>query len=456
MPVDEAVERRGRGPGRCSRRSGRPVVPSRGEPPARSASKNSRSVGTPAASAAGGLVRGGIDARGPARRARRSCAGGSRRCWRSRRPGLSAPSPRSSISAGRTRERADQAVGERREVEVVVDEQLLRRHRLEDLHQRARRAEGDVEREPRLVAAELLGRSSASGSGIWPSERNGCSSPAPHERHDGDVAGASPVSGSVGRRRSRADPDRRIGAGDPSSAPARSFTRLMRRNRELAEVLGRQAAREERAVDLLRAASNGPLGLERGKPLADLVAVDAVAARVRPGTVLVADRAVRDDVRDDSAISRIRKFSSVRPTLNASRWTTLARRLERGEEGAGDVLDVDDRPPRRPVALHQHLARREREADEVVHDEVAAEPSRSTVRRRAAEEGRREVVVGQLGDVLLGEELGAPVRRDRDSTRRSRRGSRRRRRRRGCRTRRRGSARLPPPSRPAPDATAPR
>ncbi len=44
----------------------------------------------------------------------------------------------------------EQVVGERREVEVIVDEQLLRRNVLEDLHERARPAERDLQGEARL------------------------------------------------------------------------------------------------------------------------------------------------------------------------------------------------------------------------------------------------------------------------------------------------------------------
>ena len=48
-------------------------------------------------------------------------------------------------------------LGERREVEVVVDEELVRLHLLEDLHERAGRAERDVERIPRLGPRQLVG-----------------------------------------------------------------------------------------------------------------------------------------------------------------------------------------------------------------------------------------------------------------------------------------------------------
>ena len=51
----------------------------------------------------------------------------------------------------------EQTGRERGEVQVVVHEELLRRHLLADLHERAVRAEGDVERVARLGPVQVLG-----------------------------------------------------------------------------------------------------------------------------------------------------------------------------------------------------------------------------------------------------------------------------------------------------------
>ena len=77
-----------------------------------------------------------------------STAAGSRRCWRSRPRGCRGRVARSRQPAVRDELAAcaSMRVGERREVEVVA-EQLLRRHGLGDLHQRAGRAEDEVERD---------------------------------------------------------------------------------------------------------------------------------------------------------------------------------------------------------------------------------------------------------------------------------------------------------------------
>ena len=63
---------------------------------------------------------------------------------------------------------AHEASREGREVEVVVDEQLLGGHVLQDLDERAIGTEGDIERIPRFRERELSGRSRASGSGMSP------------------------------------------------------------------------------------------------------------------------------------------------------------------------------------------------------------------------------------------------------------------------------------------------
>ena len=58
--------------------------------------------------------------------------------------------------------------------------------------------------------------------------------------------------------------------------------------------------------------------------------------------------------------------------------------------------DVDQRAPRRAVALQPHLAPGERGAGEVVDDDVGAQPRARAVGRGVAQVGRAEVVVGEL------------------------------------------------------------
>ena len=138
--------------------------------------KNSSSVGTPAVGRGTGRSGAGR-CRGRARRTRRSSSAGSRRCSRSRRRGCRRSEsplldePRSACS----RLWRSSSVGERREVRVVVDEQLARPALPRGCCTSVQlRAERHVERE---AAARVEVERSVSPrrrpAGVLPSERNG-------------------------------------------------------------------------------------------------------------------------------------------------------------------------------------------------------------------------------------------------------------------------------------------
>ena len=91
----------------------------------------------------------------------------------------------------------------------------------------------------------------------------------------------------------------------------------------------------------------------------------------------------------------------------------LARRFQHREERARNVLDVHERPPRRPVALDEHFAGRDGVADEAVHDDVGTKARRHAVSSGVPQEYRAEAIGGELGDVAFDEHLGLTVRRDR-------------------------------------------
>ena len=57
----------------------------------------------------------------------------------------------------------------------------------------------------------------------------------------------------------------------------------------------------------------------------------------------------------------------------------LAQGSQRGSVGVDDVADVNQRSPRRAVALQQHLAGRDGMANEVVDDDVGSQSSRHAV-----------------------------------------------------------------------------
>jgi len=83
------------------------------------------------------------------------------------------------------------------------------------------------------------------------------------------------------------------------------------------------------------------------------------------------------------------------------------------EEKARDVLDVDERTPRRAVALNQDVASRESDRDQIVHHHIGAQSGRNTIRGGIAQKRWTEIIVCELGHVALKEHLRHPVRGDR-------------------------------------------
>ena len=117
-----------------------------------------------------GLVRARDRCRAPGCLARRSCEAGSRRCSRPRRRGSSGrgcaarsgPRACSRECASRVVARTTRSRGSCRRTGPVG------RHLLEDLHERADRAERHLEREARSVEPQSAGSTSASASGVAP------------------------------------------------------------------------------------------------------------------------------------------------------------------------------------------------------------------------------------------------------------------------------------------------
>ena len=79
------------------------------------------------------------------------------------------------------------------------------------------------------------------------------------------------------------------------------------------------------------------------------------------------------------------------------------------KERTGDIATVDERPPGRAVGLDANLAVGHRRAQEVVDHQVDPEHRRVAIGRGVAEEDRREPVIRQLGDGLLGLDLGLGI-----------------------------------------------
>src|SRR5262245_32934841 len=131
---------------------------------------------------------------------------------------------------------------------------------------------------------------------------------------------------------------------------------------EAVELFLRQAVANERVVHLFRTPADRPLGLEGRKRLPELAAVHFVAARIRSAVFHVLDRAARYDFLDDvrHVFDLIVFFRAA--DVECLVVDELARRLEYSQKRPRDVFDMDERPPRRAVALDEDFAGRERHA----------------------------------------------------------------------------------------------
>src|SRR6266481_1779750 len=145
------------------------------------------------------------------------------------------------------------------------------------------------------------------------------------------------------------------------------------------EVLELEPQRLVGLVELPRALARVPLRLERRQQAADLGEIGAVVALVGPRTVGEGDLATRHGLLHDLGDLADPVVLIVAPDVERLRMDRLARRGEHRQEGAADVLDVDDGPPGRAVALEKHLARGEGPGDQVVEDDVETQTRRGAV-----------------------------------------------------------------------------
>ena len=75
---------------------------------------------------------------------------------------------------------------------------------------------------------------------------------------------------------------------------------------------------------------------------------------------------------------------------------TLRDRLARGPMPIADVLDMDDRTPRHPVALELHFAARECVRGQIIENQIESDARGEPICRGAAQEYRRKTGVRQL------------------------------------------------------------
>ena len=138
-----------------------------------------RSVGTPCSLGRRGDVGRRLDAEHGDAALRRSTAAGSRRCWRSRRPGCRVRGPsRSAIGVGVAPRVLEPGVGVGGEV-GVLGEDLLGGDVLLELHQEALVADVDVQRVERLHRGRAARRSGSSRTAATCRGRRTCARAAP-------------------------------------------------------------------------------------------------------------------------------------------------------------------------------------------------------------------------------------------------------------------------------------
>src|SRR3546814_5946608 len=114
------------------------------------------------------------------------------------------------------------------------------------------------------------------------------------------------------------------------------------------EILERETEERVAGEQFRDPGGRGPLRLEVGKPGRDLVAVDAIGASVGLRAFGVDDDRVRHRVPHDLGDIADAIVLGGGADVEDLAVHGLARRLERGEEGAADVGDMNPRTPGRP------------------------------------------------------------------------------------------------------------
>ena len=165
-----------------------------------------------------------------------------------------------------------------------------------------------------------------------------------------------------------------------------------------------------RSEELGGAAAGVPLEAKGRKRPRELAEGDPVAARVGVTAAGVLDRAPGHGLADDLGEVAHLVVRVVVPDVERLGVDELARRFEQERRGPRDVADVDERPPRSPVAQDPHLARRVRPADEVVEHEIEPQPRRDAVDGRVPHEHGRERGAGALEQRRLRFDLRLGVR----------------------------------------------
>src|SRR5882757_5425887 len=179
------------------------------------------------------------------------------------------------------------------------------------------------------------------------------------------------------------------------------------------EFLMRQLRLTKRIAELLGSAPRIPLRLEGGQRTCDLAEVDTVGARVGTRIRTELELATRNHLRNDR--SDIADAEVVCGLADVERLIgdQDLRCSERRDEGARNIFNMDDRPPRRSIRFQIDETLGHRPSHQIVEYDIETDAWRDAVGGRRAHVGRAETVAAQQGNVALRSDLGFAVRRDR-------------------------------------------
>src|SRR5215472_11162120 len=180
-----------------------------------------------------------------------------------------------------------------------------------------------------------------------------------------------------------------------------------RETSEQEHLLGHSNPLEDRA-QLARAELGRPATGEIGQVPADLAERGAIAAIVAAWPAETDATTVKDlpDDRGDFANPVILAVIADVENLVVYR---LARRFESEDHGLADVLDMDQRSPRRTVTCHPDLFGGPGEPGEVIENNVEPHSWAGAECSGIAQKYRREMGVGERADITLDQHLAPGV-----------------------------------------------
>src|SRR6185437_730688 len=149
------------------------------------------------------------------------------------------------------------------------------------------------------------------------------------------------------------------------------------------------------SVNLLYAHARGPARFEIRQGACDLLEVDTIASLVGTSIARIFDPAFRYDICHDSRnlTDPVILFGS--SDVESFVEDFLDRRRQHCNEGARDVLDMNDRPPRASVRFQVDEFLGHCPSNKIVEDDVEAHARREAIGRRGTQECWTKVIRGE-------------------------------------------------------------